>query len=92
MKICQVDPGCGIPIPPPSWGAIEKIVWEFHNNINKLGHTSQISMAGYIQQGEYDVVHCHVANLVELVHSVDIAYRNSPSAAFMMHDQILSFK
>jgi HK97 family phage major capsid protein len=30
------------------------------------------------------------ANLVELVHSVDIAYRNSPSAAFMMHDQILS--
>jgi HK97 family phage major capsid protein len=30
------------------------------------------------------------ANLVDLVHSVDIAYRNSPSAAFMMHDQILS--
>ena len=29
-------------------------------------------------------------NLIELVHSVDIAYRNSPSAAFMMHDQILS--
>ncbi len=44
MKICQVDPGCGIPIPPPSWGAIEKIVWEFHNNINKLGHTSQIQL------------------------------------------------
>jgi HK97 family phage major capsid protein len=30
------------------------------------------------------------ANLVDLVHSVDIAYRNSPSTAFMMHDQILS--
>jgi HK97 family phage major capsid protein len=29
-------------------------------------------------------------NLIDLVHSVDIAYRNSPSAAFMMHDQILS--
>jgi len=73
MKICQVDPGCGIPIPPPSWGAIEKIVWEFHNNINKLGHTSQISMAGYIQQGEYDVVHCHVANLAN-----DLAARGIP--------------
>jgi len=24
MKICQINPGCGIPIPPPSWGAIEK--------------------------------------------------------------------
>lgn len=30
------------------------------------------------------------ANLIELVHSVDIAYRNSPSAAFMMHDNILA--
>jgi len=30
------------------------------------------------------------ANLVDLVHSVDVAYRNSPSAAFMMHDNILS--
>ena len=29
-------------------------------------------------------------NLVDLVHSVDIAYRNSPSAAFMMNDLILS--
>ena len=48
MKICQIDPGCGIPIPPPAWGAIEKIVWEFHNNVNKLGHTSQISMASYM--------------------------------------------
>ena len=30
------------------------------------------------------------SNLVDLIHSVDIAYRNSPSAAFMMHDTILS--
>jgi len=30
------------------------------------------------------------ANLVDLVHSVDVAYRNSPSVAFMMHDNILS--
>ena len=38
MKICQIDPGCGIPIPPPSWGAIEKIVWEFTQNLTKLDH------------------------------------------------------
>lgn len=30
------------------------------------------------------------ANLVDLVHSVDKSYRNSPSVAFMFHDQILS--
>jgi hypothetical protein len=33
MKIAQINPGCGIPIPPPSWGAIEKIVWEFMVNL-----------------------------------------------------------
>ena len=80
MKICQVDPGCGIPIPPPSWGAIEKIVWEFHNNINKLGHTSQISMAGYIQPGEYDIVHCHVANLANQLAEKGIPY------IYQLHD------
>ena len=80
MKICQVDPGCGIPIPPPAWGAIEKIVWEFHNNINKLGHTSQINMAGYINQGEYDIVHCHVANLANQLSEQGIPY------IYQLHD------
>jgi len=30
------------------------------------------------------------SNLVDLIHSVDVAYRNAPSAAFMMNDTILS--
>jgi len=29
MKICHVDPACGLDIPPKNWGAIEKIIWEF---------------------------------------------------------------
>ena len=80
MKICQVDPGCGIPIPPPAWGAIEKIVWEFTNNLKKLGHEVDIKMSGHIQPGEYDVVHCHVANL-----AIQLAERGIPYI-YQLHD------
>jgi glycosyltransferase involved in cell wall biosynthesis len=80
MKICQVDPGCGIPIPPPAWGAIEKIVWEFYNNLKKLGHEVDIKMSGHIQPGEYDVVHCHVANLAIQLAEMGIPY------VYQLHD------
>jgi glycosyltransferase involved in cell wall biosynthesis len=80
MKICQVDPGCGIPIPPPSWGAIEKIVWEFYNNLKELGHEVDIKMSGQINPGEYDIVHCHVANL-----AIQLAEKGIPYI-YQLHD------
>ena len=42
MKILQLDPMCGIPVPPPTWGAIEKIVWEFKCNLDLLGYDTDI--------------------------------------------------
>jgi len=80
MKICQVDPGCGIPIPPPAWGAIEKIVWEFTQNLKELGHEVDIKMSGQINPGEYDMVHCHVANL-----AIQLAERGIPYV-YQLHD------
>ena len=80
MKICQIDPGCGIPIPPPSWGAIEKIVWEFTQNLTKLGHQVDIKMSGHIHPGEYDIVHCHVANL-----AIQLAKKGIPYI-YQIHD------
>ena len=80
MKICQVDPGCGIPIPPPSWGAIEKIVWEFKCNQEKLGHEVHIRMASDIRPGEFDIVHCHVANLCETLQQNGVSY------VYQLHD------
>ena len=80
MKICQVNPGCGIPIPPPAWGAIEKIVWEFICNLRKLGHEVDLRWSGDIQPGEYDIVHCHVANL-----SIQLAERGIPYI-YQLHD------
>jgi glycosyltransferase involved in cell wall biosynthesis len=80
MKIAQVNPGCGIPIPPPAWGAIEKIVWEFTINLRKLGHQVDIKWCSEINQGEYDVVMVHVANL-----AIELANRNIPYI-FQHHD------
>ena len=74
MKIAQINPGCGIPIPPPSWGAIEKIVWEFMVNLKALGHQVDLKWANEIQPGEYDVVMVHVANLALQLNDRGIPY------------------
>ena len=80
MKICQVHPGCGIPVPPPAWGAVEKIVWEFTCNLRELGHEVDIKYAAEIQPGEYDMVMVHVANL-----ALELANRGI-SYIFQHHD------
>ena len=80
MKIAQINPGCGIPIPPPSWGAIEKIVWEFMVNLKNLGHQVDLKWANEIQPGEYDLVMVHVANL-----ALELADRGIPYV-FQHHD------
>ena len=80
MRIAQVHPGCGIPVPPPSWGAIEKIVWEFIVNQRKLGHTVDLMWSQDIKQDDYDIVHCHVANL-----AIQLAERGIPYI-YQLHD------
>ena len=80
MKICQINPGCGIQIPPPSWGAIEKIVWELTCSLKELGHEVDIKWANEIHPGEYDLVMVHVANL-----ALELASKNIPYV-FQHHD------
>ncbi len=80
MKICHVDPACGLDIPPKNWGAIEKIIWEFETNQNALGHESIHKLGGHIQPDEFDIVHCHVANL-----AVDLKNRGIPYI-YQLHD------
>ena len=81
MKICHVDPGCGLTIPPKNWGAIEKIVWEFESNQNMLGHDSTHKLTAHISLGEFDIVHCHIANLAAVLRESGIpAYGFSPMA------------
>ena len=80
MKIAQVNPGCGIPIPPPNWGAIEKIVWEFMCNLKDEGHQVDLKWCNEIRKGDYDVVMVHVANL-----AIELADRGIPYI-FQHHD------
>ena len=80
MKILQLDPMCGIPVPPPTWGAIEKIVWEFKCNLDLLGYDTDIKFITDIKKGQYDIVHCHVANLAIQLADMGIPY------IYQLHD------
>lgn len=80
MKICHVDPACGLSIPPKGWGAIEKIIWEFEQNQIELGHESTHRLQAHINKDEFDIVHSHVANL-----STGLAQRGIPYI-FQLHD------
>ena len=78
MKIVNVTPGL-LPIPPNGWGAVEKIIWEIHNNLLELGHDSQIKYLDQID-GSEDIVHIHVANLANMAYERGIPYY------FTLHD------
>jgi autotransporter strand-loop-strand O-heptosyltransferase len=72
MRIVNVTPGL-IPIPPNGWGAVEKIIWETHLNLKKLGHESHISYLEHMPENP-DIVHIHVANLAILARDWGIPY------------------
>ena len=85
MKICQVHPACGISVPPKGWGAIEQIVWEFHQNFLKLGVESEIKFVEDIQKDEFDIVLCHVHNLAHTLFEKEIPY------VYQLHDHHVYF-
>jgi autotransporter strand-loop-strand O-heptosyltransferase len=64
MKIALINLGA-IEIPPKSWGAIEKIMWNYKLQLEKLGHTVDIVFPWEIMENgkqKYDIVHFHAAN------------------------------
>jgi autotransporter strand-loop-strand O-heptosyltransferase len=79
MKIVQITPGL-LPIPPNGWGAVEKIIWEYHNNALKLGYFSDIKYLDEVVKDDYSIVHVHVANLALKCYERGIPY------IFSMHD------
>jgi len=79
MRIIQVTPGL-LPIPPNGWGAVEKIIWEYHNKSIDLGHSSEILYLDQVKRENYDILHIHVANLAIMAHERGLPY------IFTMHD------
>ena len=78
MKITQVTPGL-ITIPPNGWGAIEKVIWNYHLNAIDQGHESEIKYLSEVDRSS-DIVHIHVANLALEAHNMGIPY------IFSLHD------
>ena len=79
MKITQVTPGI-ITIPPNGWGAVEKVIWEYYNNIKELGHECDIKYLDETEGGNSDIVHIHMANL-----AIEAANKGIPYI-FSLHD------
>jgi len=64
MKIALINLGL-IEIPPKSWGAIEKIIWNYKIQLENLGHQVEIVYPNEIMENgklKYDIVHFHAAN------------------------------
>jgi glycosyltransferase involved in cell wall biosynthesis len=51
MKIALIGPGI-LPIPPPGWGAVEILVWDYYRELKKLGH--DVKIINKIRQHPYD--------------------------------------
>lgn len=65
MKITLVGPGI-MPIPPTGWGAVEILIWDTKNALEKLGHCVQIintrdarQIINEINSFQPDFVHVH---------------------------------
>jgi autotransporter strand-loop-strand O-heptosyltransferase len=84
MKIVQVTPGI-LPIPPNGWGAVEKIIWEYKQNLEKLGYQTDILYCDDVIYDENTIVHVHMANLANILHDRRIPY------VFSLHDHHVEF-
>ena len=79
MKIININPGL-ISIPPNGWGAVEKIIWDYHLELDKLNIQNDIRYLNDVKYDDSVVVHVHVANLAIMCHERSIPY------IFSIHD------
>ena len=79
MKIININPGL-ISIPPNGWGAVEKIIWDYHLELDKLNIQNDIRYLNDVKYDDSMVVHVHVANLAIMCYERGIPY------IFSIHD------
>lgn len=78
MKIALVGPGI-IPIPPPGWGAVESLIWDYATELGELGHEGSIintpdpnQIIKELQEDDFDFIHVHYDlfyPLMDYIHS-----------------------
>jgi autotransporter strand-loop-strand O-heptosyltransferase len=79
MKVINVTPGL-LPIPPNGWGAVEKIIWDYHLELDKNGIKNEIKYLNDVSYDDSVIVHVHVANLANQCAERKIPY------IFSIHD------
>jgi hypothetical protein len=86
MKIALIGPGI-IPIPPKGWGAVEILIWDYYNELKKMGH--EVDIINLIRKhpndsnpnSEYSKYLIHTINTIEydFVHlHYDVLYHILP--------------
>jgi len=65
LRIALVGPGI-MPIPPPGWGAVEILIWDYYQELTRLGHKVIIintpdreQIVSLVNRGKFDFVHVH---------------------------------
>jgi len=65
LRIALVGPGI-MPIPPTGWGAVEILIWDYYQELKRLGHTVIIintpdreHIVSLVNRGKFDFVHVH---------------------------------
>ena len=82
MRICQVVTGI-IPVLPRGqrqWGAVEKIIGEYKEAFESLGHEVDVKFLNEVSPNQYDIVHVHMGNLALECKNRGIPY------VFSLHD------
>jgi len=51
MKIALIGPGI-MPIPPPGWGAVEILIWDYYKELSNQGH--QVDIINKMRQNDYE--------------------------------------
>ena len=83
LKIMQIHVGCGLHIPPKSYGGLEEVIYHYMRVATKRGHDVKLKWLDDVNQNdleEYDVFHNHTGGFYDLVKDRCIPY------VFTMHD------
>jgi glycosyltransferase involved in cell wall biosynthesis len=77
LRFALVGPGI-MPIPPPGWGAVEQLIWDYNLALTEKGHHVDIintpnrdEIVAKVKEGKYDVVHIHYDVFAELAEQMD---------------------
>jgi glycosyltransferase involved in cell wall biosynthesis len=79
MRVVHVATGL-ITIPPNGWGAVERLTWEYKQNLEKMNVPVDIRYMNELERWPDTIVHAHLAN--QAIHCRD----NNIPYVFSLHD------